>query len=164
MSGHEHEVSDGWPQVRVPGATGVDPTLLGRVQGAAHDKCKECAADLSMEAAANAETLAVLLGSAIGLLIMHDLVPGFAFLEGRLEPVPPLATVINRMSRKGDHLHTPTVIGMLRTFSAEDRLGLAAACMEMQRQFFIVLHQQRPCLSVEEQEAAEERRRRGEGE
>lgn len=153
MNDHEHNFKfrSSSHSPRIPWAPNADPTMSERVYAACHDKCKECTAELAREAAENTETLAVVLGYSFGLLILPQEAPKFAWLEGRLDPHPPLPTVIARIQRMGSNAIPSTVIGMLRTFSPEDRLGIAAAAMNMIEQFFEQLRLMGPTLFLEEQ-------------
>lgn len=126
----------------------ADPTLNDRAYAACHDECQSCIADLSLEAAQNPQTLAALLNISLGLLVLPDRVPGHAWLEGRLDPHPPLPTIIARID--GMDMNGAAVVGMLEEFATEDRLGIAAAAMNLIEQFFMVLHYSGPVLFIEE--------------
>lgn len=154
MNDHKHTFNanlEGFRTFTVPWAKNADPTMTGRVEAACYDKCKECIAELASETAENVETLAVLLGRSFGLLILHQEIPKFAWLEGRLHPQPPLSIVMTRIQRMGDNAIPSKVIGMLRTFSPEDRLGIAAAAFNIIEQFFEQLRQMGPILFIQDQ-------------
>lgn len=153
MDDHEHTFSAGLPLslTVIPWARNADPTITGRVWAACHDNCKGCIAELAIETAENVETLAVVLGLSFGTLILHQEIPEFAWLKGRLHPRPPLPMVKARIQRMSSNAIASRVIGMLRTFSPEDRLEIAAAAINVTEQYFEQLHQMGPILFMQEQ-------------
>lgn len=144
---HTHALpGEDWPRFSpLPWAPEADPTLNERAAAACHDQCHSCMTDLAMEAAANPHTLTVLLNLTLGALEVPSRIPGCAWLEGLVVPHAPLPTVRNRI--KGREMDARAVIGMMEEFSTEDRLGIAAAALNVMEQYFEVLH--RTAIHVE---------------
>lgn len=136
MGDHEHTIQFWSRNLQVPWAPHADVTTIDRIDGVCHDKCKECIADLTVTIAGNIETLAVVIKRSLGLLLLHQETPNFTWLEGRLHPCDPLPTVVARIQRMGSNATNSSLIGMLRTFSPEERLAIAAASINLAEQFF----------------------------
>jgi hypothetical protein len=117
---HTHDDA-AWRLPHLDWAPKGDQTVSTRLLAAAKDQCQECLPGLMAEAAADGDTLAVVVLLADQLLRSPQ--------ARRVVPAPALQGVFDRIKRMGDP-EKPTVVGMFRTLSDEQRRAVAEDCTQ----------------------------------
>ena len=117
---HDHDDSR-WQLPGVPWAPQGDSTVATRLLAATKERCEECVASLTIDAAQNGDTLAVVLALTEHMLGQPE---GRGCVRARA-----LQEVSDRIKRMRNPQKS-TVVGMLRTLSDNQRLNVAAGCAQ----------------------------------